>query len=126
MEAQTAVTNTQQRQIDTRYLADDTFQVKILFSSDDPKALGKTFPCSLQNISKSGIQITSELPLTVKSVLDLSISLRDSNQEFFVTGNINWCKPSTGISHTISIQLKNRSGTPTDLNNWKILLKNLK
>ncbi|MDH5425588.1 MAG: PilZ domain-containing protein [Gammaproteobacteria bacterium] len=126
MEIQSQLTDHQPSGADARFLADDTFQVKILFSSDDPKALGKTFSCSLQDLSKSAIQISSEQPLTVKSVLDLSISLKDSRQKFFVTGDINSCKPGSGVAHTIGIQLKNRSGTPTDLENWKTLLKNIK
>ena len=126
MQTQTVPTNIDERRIDTRYLSEDKFSVKILFSSDDPKSLGKTFPCSLVDVSKNGVQITAAEPLTVKSVLDLSITLVDSHREYFVTGNIKWCKASAGISYTVGIALKNRSGTATDLENWKTLIKNIK
>ena len=111
---------------DPRFLVDDNFQVKILFSSDDPKVLGKTFSCSFIDVSKSGVQIASEHPLSIKSVLDLQITVKDSSRQFSLTGNVKWCKPGTGISHNVGIQLKDRAGTPTDLNDWKTLIKKLK
>ena len=126
MEANTVTAGIQEKRRDPRYLADESFQVKILFSSDDPKVLGKTFSCALIDVSKGGLQITTPQPLVVKSVLDLSILIKDSKREFMVTGNVKWCKPTTGISHSVGIQLKNRAGTATDLNDWKLLLKNLK
>jgi len=126
MEVSTAEVNTQERRQDPRILVNDDFQVKILFSSDDPKMLGKTFSCSAIDVSKNGVQVTSEQPLAVKSVLDLSIKVNGSDSEYLVTGDVKWCKPGTGISHAVGIQLKKRSGTPTDLANWKSLVKNLK
>jgi len=126
MEASTLEANIQERRQDPRIQINDDFQVKILFSSDDPKMLGKTFSCSTIDVSKNGVQVTSEQPLAVKSVLDLSIKVNGSEKEFLVTGDVKWCKPGTGISHAVGIQLKKRSGTPTDLANWKSLVKNLK
>jgi len=126
MEVSTLEANIRERRQDPRILVNDDFQVKILFSSDDPKMLGKTFSCSAIDISKNGVQVTSEQPLAVKSVLDLSIKINGSEKEFLVTGDVKWCKPGTGISHAVGIQLKKRSGTPTDLANWKSLVKNMK
>lgn len=118
--------NVQERRTDPRFLVDDHFQVKILFSSDDPKMLGRTFSCSAIDVSKSGIQVTSEEPLVKKSVLDLSIKVNGSNKEYLLTGDVKWCKPGQGISHSVGIQLKKRAGTPTDLENWKSLIKQFK
>ncbi|MDH5516421.1 MAG: PilZ domain-containing protein [Gammaproteobacteria bacterium] len=111
---------------DPRYLVDDNFQVKILFTSDNPKALGKIFTCAAVDVSKNGLQITSSDPLAVKSVLDLSIRIKDSDRTYTLTGNVKWCKPTIGIAHTVGIQLKQRHGTPTDLTDWKKLIKHLK
>lgn len=125
MEATMAAETAERRQ-DVRYLVDDNFEVKILFTSDNPKVLGKRFSCSAVDISKTGLQINSEQPLAIKSVLDLSITVKDSNREYLVTGNVKWCKSTTGISHAIGIQLKTRSGTNTDLDAWKTLVKHIK
>lgn len=126
MEITNTATETTERRLDERHLVDDNFVVKIIFTSDNPKVLGKKFTCSAVDISKSGLQITSEQPLAIKSVLDLSIVVKDSGQEYLVTGDVKWCKPTTGISHAIGIQLKSRSGTNTDLNAWKSLVKQIK
>jgi len=121
-----AVSDNHERRQDPRYLSDDNFQIKILFSSDDPRSLGKTFNCSMIDVSKGGVKILSALPLAEKSVLDLSISIKDSTKEFLVTGDVKWCKPTLGSAFSVGIQLKNRAGTPTDLDDWKNLIKNLK
>lgn len=115
------------RRKDPRFLVDDNFQVKVLFSSDNPKALGRSFDCSTIDVSKSGLQINSHEPFIVNSVLDLSVSVKDSEKEFLLTGNVQWCKPSNGgIAHRVGIKLKARAGNPTDLDRWKQLIKHLK
>lgn len=126
MDAAIMTTNTAERRQDTRHLVDDNFAIKILFTSDNPKLLGKTFICSAVDVSKSGVQINSEQPIAIKSVLDLSITIKDSKREYLLTGNVKWCKPTTGISHSIGIQLKTRAGTVTDLDEWKTLIKHIK
>ena len=88
--------------------------------------LGKTFSCSAIDVSKSGVQVSSEQPIAVKSVLDLSIKINGSEKEYLVTGDVKWCRPGTGITHNVGIQLKKRSGTPTDLTDWKSLVKHIK
>ncbi|MCK5336445.1 MAG: PilZ domain-containing protein [Gammaproteobacteria bacterium] len=126
MEAATIATDTSERRQDARFLVDDNFEIKILFTSDNPRVLGKTFACSAVDVSKSGLQINSEHPLAIKSVLDLSITVKDSNRNYLVTGDVKWCKPTTGFAHAIGIQLKTRSGTTTDLDDWKTLIKHIK
>lgn len=126
MDVSTLEANIQDRRLDPRYLVNDQFQVKILFSSDDPRMLGKTFSCSAVDISKSGVQVSSEQALAVKSVLDLSIKVNGSNKEYLVTGDVKWCRSGTGITHHVGIQLKKRAGTPTDLADWKSLVKHIK
>lgn len=126
MHAEQTVTDFQIDRDDPRHLVNIHFQIKILFSSDNPRMLGRKFSCSTIDISKSGIQIKSLQPLAVNSVLDLSIMLDGSTREFLVTGNVKWCKHSTGVSHAVGIQLKSRSGTPTDLDDWKKLIKHIK
>lgn len=126
MDATKIDTNEAERRQDARYIVDDNFEVKILFSSDDPKILGKTFGCSAIDVSKSGVQIISEELFAVKSVLDISIKVNNSKIEYQLTGNVKWCRPGKGIGHSVGIQLKERSGTATDLDDWKSLIKNLK
>jgi len=126
MDAATLEANINERRVDPRYLVNEQFQVKILFSSDDPRVLGKTFSCSAIDVSKSGVQVSSEQPIAVKSVLDLSIKINGSEKEYLVTGDVKWCRPGTGITHNVGIQLKKRSGTPTDLTDWKSLVKHIK
>lgn len=126
MTAENLALNNFEKRRDHRFLVEDNFQIKILFSSDNPKALGKTFSCAAINVSKNGIQISSRDPLAVKSVLDIRIDIKDSEHSYTLTGNVKWCKPKIGLSHTIGIQLKQRHGTPTDLTEWKKLIKLMK
>ena len=102
------------------------FNIKVLFSSDNPRVLGRTFSCSGIEVFKNRIQINSLTPLAINSVLDLSITLEDSARKYLVTGDVKSCKYGTGVSYAIDIQLKSRSGTATDLDNWKRLIKHLK
>ena len=102
------------------------FKIKVLFSSDNPRILGRTFSCSGIEVSKNRIQINSLTPLAINSVLDLSITLEDSARKYLVTGDVKSCKYGTGVSYAVGIQLKSRSGTATDLDNWKRLIKHLK
>ena len=102
------------------------FKIKVLFSSDNPRVLGRTYSCSGIEVSKNRIQINSLSPLVINSVLDLSITLEDSTREYLVTGDVKSCKYGTGITYAVDIQLKSRSGTATDLDNWKRLIKHLK
>lgn len=126
MQAQMTSTGFEEKRQDTRHLVNDDFEVQILFSSDNPRILGKKFACATVDVSKSGIQITSLQPIAIKSVLDLSITVVGSNREYLVTGDVKWCKPTTGITHAVGIQLKSRAGTPTDLDDWKKLIKHFK
>ena len=111
---------------DPRYLLTEDFQVKILFTSDNPRMLGRTFSCSAIDVSKNGIHFKSLQPLVINSVLDLSVTINDSDREFLVTGDVKWCKHSTSLMHSVGIQLKSRAGTPTDLEEWKNLIKHIK
>lgn len=50
------------------------------------------------------------------------ITLDGSNEEYHLTGNVKWCKQNESeIDYGVGIQLKNRVGISTDLNNWKQL-----
>ncbi|MDH5392814.1 MAG: PilZ domain-containing protein [Gammaproteobacteria bacterium] len=126
MDVSTLAIDTADKRRDPRFLVDENFQVKILFSSDNPKALGQTFTCAAVDVSKNGLQITCRDPLAIKSVLDLSITIKDSARSYSLTGNVKWCKPTIGIAHTVGIQLRHRAGTATDLADWKKLIKQLK
>ena len=126
MDVNTLEANIEDRRGDPRYLVNEQFQVKILFSSDEPRMLGKTFSCSAIDVSKSGVQVSSEQPIMIKSVLDLSIKVNGSDKEYLVTGDVKWCRPGQGITHNVGIQLKKRAGTPTDLDDWKSLVKHIK
>ena len=126
MEA-TTIENTVERRRDPRYLVDDNFQVKVLFSSDEPRMLGKIFNCATVDVSKSGLQLTSQEPIMVKSVLDISVTINGSDREYKLTGDVKWCKQNkSSFTYGVGIQLKSRSGTPTDLDDWKRLIKHLK
>lgn len=116
-----------ERRRDTRFLVDDSFQVKVLFSSDEPRMLGKKFQCSPIDVSKGGLQLTSQDAIIVNSVLDLSITVAGSDKEFLLTGDVKWCRQNKSSFHyAVGIQLKTRAGTPTDLDEWKRLIKHIK
>lgn len=119
--------NVNDRRKDPRILCDDNFQVKVLFSSDDPKMLGKTYDCSTIDVSKSGLQLTSNEAVIVNSVLDLAVSVKGNDKEFLLTGDVKWCRKGTEVTaFKVGISLKPRAGTPTDLDDWKKLIKKLK
>ena len=126
MQAEMLATDFQLKREEAIHLVNINFKIKVLFSSDNPRVLGRTFSCSAIDVTKSGIQINSLLPLAINSVLDLSVTMEDSGHEYMVTGDVKWCKFGTGVSYKIGIQLKSRPGTATDLDNWKRLIKHLK
>jgi hypothetical protein len=116
-----------ERRRDTRFLVNDSFQVKVLFSSDEPRMLGKKYQCSPIDVSKTGLQLTSKDPIVVNSVLDLCISIDGSDKEFHLTGDVKWCRQNKStFNFAVGIQLKTRAGTPTDLDDWKRLIKHIK
>ena len=56
----------------------------------------------------------------INSVLDLCVTLEGSNEQYHLTGDVKRCEQNDSqTNYGVDIQLKNRAGTPTDLNSWK-------
>lgn len=124
---QTANINSDQNTQHAEFLSDAHFNVKILFSSDEPAKLGKQYAFSTADTSKNEIYINSKETVVINSVLDLCITDNHSKDKFFVTADVKKCKANSSSSdYTIKLQLKNRTHTHTDLDKWLQLIKIIK
>lgn len=110
----------QDRRGSDRYGTNEALDLKIVFSSENPNLLGKRISGSTVDISASGLRIELNQQITIDSVLDVWVRLKDSNKKYFLTGNVRWCREigSKG-NYQIGIVLRERSDTVTDLSNWQ-------
>jgi len=108
----------------TRYELKEVLDMKIVFSSENPNLLGKKIAGSTVDVSASGLRIELTQQIKIDSVLDVWVTLKDSNKKYFLTGNVRWCEEMEIEGHfQIGVVLRERSDTVTDLDNWKSVFK---
>lgn len=100
-------------------------EVKILFSSDHPVLLGKTFNSSIHQITKDKLHLEVCRKLVLNSVLDMSVNLKTNGQNYRLTGNVRSCLPSTKDDHyKVDIVFRERQDEPSDFKEWNKRFKN--
>ncbi|MCW9012239.1 MAG: PilZ domain-containing protein [Gammaproteobacteria bacterium] len=116
--------NFDDRRSDTRYEMSEDFNLKIVFSSENPGLLGKTISGATVDVSASGLRLALSTPIKLDSVLDVWVTLKQNNKKYFLTGNVRWCNESdvAGI-YQIGLVLRERSDTITDLTSWREMFK---
>ena len=110
---------TEQR-ISERFIPTEDVEIKVLFSSDNPTLLGKKFPAKSIDISKEGFGLETCRKLIKNSVLDLLITFKSQQREYYLTGNVRWVKSaSSSNQYKAGIVLRHRSDEKCDLNKWR-------
>ena len=97
--------------------------LKIVFSSKDPHALGKSITGETIDVSVSGLRLALPEPLTVDSTVDLKVVLKPDYMEYFLSAKVRWCNAMDDGSYQIGVQLQELFDTPTDYKAWQAALK---
>lgn len=106
------------------FISKQDIEVKILFSSDHPVLLGKTFNSSIHQISKEKLHLEVCRKLVLNSVLDMSVHLKQNGQNYRLTGNVRSCAPSTKSNHyKVDIVFRERQDEPSDFIEWNKTFK---
>lgn len=110
------------------FLSMGDIEIKILFSSDNPVLLGKTFQSSIHQITKEKLHLEVCRKLVLDSVLDMSVYLKNNGKNYRLTGNVRSCDPSDKTDHyKVAIVFRERQDQPTDYREWnKGFRKNIK
>ncbi|MCW8955616.1 MAG: hypothetical protein OQL09_01935 [Gammaproteobacteria bacterium] len=116
-----------EKQIDD-FLAMGDIEIKILFSSENPALLGKTFKSSIHQITKEKLHLEVCRELVLNSVLDLSVYLKVNGKIYNLTGNVRSCCPLEQSDHyKVDIVFRERLDGPSDFKQWnKGFKKNFK
>jgi len=103
-----------------RFELNQALNMKIAFSSENPNLLGKTLCGSTVDVSATGLRIELNQPIKIDSVLDVWVTLKESREKYFLTGNVRWCSElESGGYYQIGVVLRERTDTITDFTNWK-------
>lgn len=102
-----------------RLLSSDNIEIKILFSSDNPVLLGKTFQSKNVLVSKHKLSMEVCREIVLDSVLDMAVTLKHIGKRYHLTGNVRACAPlSRPDMYHLDIVLRERADIPTDFNAW--------
>lgn len=112
------------RRSDVRHKQQEPLSLTIIFTSQNPRLLGKTLKGSTIDISSSGLQIMLGTALPPNSTIDMSVTLKDNPDKFFLSGKVRWCneaeEPDT---YKIGIALQDLINTDTDYKRWRQTVK---
>ena len=111
------------RRVDKRISQKEALKLSIIFSSENPGLLGKTLKGSTIDISASGLRITLGTALPPNSTIDMSITLKDDPEKYFLSGKVRWCRAAEdedeeGMYH-VGIVLQDLINTETDYKRWR-------
>jgi len=119
------INTVEERRDSVRFELKEALDMKIVFSSENPGLLGKTLCGSTIDVSATGLRIELNQQIKLDSVLDVWVTLKDSQKRYFLTGNVRWCKEmEVGDYFQIGVVLRERSDTITDLDSWQSVFKN--
>lgn len=117
------MTNIEERREYQRIAQSEAIALKIVFTSDNPRQLGKTLDGSTVDVSASGLRLSMQAPLTVNSTIDLNVTLRQDFREYYLSAKVRWCKQIEDGSYQIGVALQDLIDTPTDYKAWQQALK---
>lgn len=106
------------------FLSMGDVEIKVLFSSDNPVLLGKTFQSSMHQITREKLHLEVCRRLVLNSVLDLSVVLKKNGKNFKLTGNVRSCSPIDSDRYKVGIVLRERLDEPSDFKEWNKGFKN--
>ncbi|MFW2371761.1 MAG: hypothetical protein ACN4GM_01470 [Gammaproteobacteria bacterium] len=101
------------------FLSMGDIEIKILFSSDNPVLLGKTFKPSIHQITKEKLHLEVCRKLVINSVIDMNVHLKTHGKIYQLTGNVRSCSPSDKTNHyKVAIVFRERMDQLTDFSEW--------
>lgn len=102
-----------------RPLSSDKIEIKVLFSSDNPVLLGKTFQSQTVYVSRNRLSLEVCRKIQLNSVLDMAITLKEAGRRYHLTGNVRDCSPTRQPDqYHLDIVLRERADIPTDFGAW--------
>ena len=100
-------------------LSSDDIEIKVLFSSNNPVLLGKTFKSQKIYVSRQKLTIEVCREIAMNSVLDMAVTLKHAGKQYRLTGNVRDCAPLAKPDHYhLGIVLRERTDAPSDFNDW--------
>ena len=112
------------RRADKRHIQHEALSLTIIFTSQNPGLLGKTLKGSTIDISSSGLRIVLGTPLPPDSTIDMSLTLKDDPNKFFLSGKVRWCHAAEEEDmHEVGIVLQDLINTETDYKRWRKTVK---
>ena len=109
--------NFEERRAHPRIEQSSAVALKIVFTSDNPRQLGKTLDGTTVDVS------AMPAPLTVNSTIDMTVILRPDFMEYFLSAKVRWCKQIDDGSYHVGVALQDLFDTPTDYKAWQVALK---
>jgi len=113
-----------ERRVDQRIAQAAPFSLKIIFTSENPTLLGKSIYGSTIDISASGLGLALDTPLPKDSTIDVVITLKGSDKQYFLSGKVRWCRENKDEGdYSVGIALQDLTNTDTDFKAWREALK---
>jgi hypothetical protein len=116
------MSNFEERRVYPRIEQSEAVEAKIVFTSDNPRQLGKILDGSTVDVSASGLRLSLQAPLTVNSTIDINVILRPDFMEYFLSAKVRWCKQMDDSSYHVGVALQDLLDIPTDYNAWQAAL----
>ena len=111
--------NFEDRRADKRTSDISVLSLKIVFASETPGLLGKNLSGQTIDVSASGLGVSLNCEVPLKSNLDFWVTLNGDFKKYFLSGKVQWCKPSSEEGmYSVGIPLHERTDTATDLDSW--------
>lgn len=103
----------------SQFVSSDNVEVKVLFSSENPSLLGKTVNTTAIEMSPRSLRLEVAYPIEIDSVLDIVVTVRGIERDYYLTGNIRYRLPSHSGQYHIVLVLRERTDVTSDLKAWK-------
>ncbi len=112
------------RRADARHIQHEAVSMTIIFTSQNPRLLGKTLNGSTIDVSSSGLRIILATELAPESTIDMSVTLKDDSEKFFLSGKVRWSREAEEEGmYQIGIVLQDLLNTETDYKRWRKIVK---
>jgi len=115
--------NFEERRVFRRTQKSCAVRLKIVFSSDNPRALGRVLDGSTVDVSASGLRLSMPQSLAVGSTIDINVTLDRDFREYYLSAKVRWCKQMDDGSYQAGAELQDISDTPTDYRAWKMMFR---
>jgi hypothetical protein len=104
-----------------RQAREEKIVFQITSSAHDTLPPGTVVRCSTENISRRGLRVQLDRPLSEGSQVELGVEISNRTGVFFLTGEVKWCKSLDGRKRNlVGVEITERQSD--DFNLWQGLL----